>query len=193
MFVNIEEVSANVDVIKSFPKKFWAYKTYVMKEYGLSRNQIETAIALGIVRFKNVKNPHYRTGPEARLLAIPDIESNIERIRSFSKYSAKDQLKRHEYSVRKKLRKTLTFFCPRCLKSVSAPRSSHSFEEALYGDKEIEDVRKRLIILHYMHVHTDYEKEKYNVDRWLKPNEIKILTNDMFKSFRSFIEWYEDN
>jgi hypothetical protein len=193
LFVKPEDVSEKISMIRSLPKKFWIYKTHAMKEYGLSRNQIETAMALSLVRFKRVKNPHYSTGSGATLVALPDVESNLKIIRSFPKYSAKELTKKHEYNVRRKLRNSLSFYCPRCMKKIRAPRGSRVFEEALYGYKELEDARTILVLLHYRHMHTDYRKEAHNVDRWLKPEEIKILTNGLFKSFDAFIKWYEDN
>ncbi|MDP7983100.1 MAG: hypothetical protein RAK18_07980, partial [Conexivisphaerales archaeon] len=172
------------------PQRFWAFKGHAAKEFGLTRNQIDTAIALGMVRFKKVKNPNYRSGPEATLVAIPDIEANLDRIRSFSQYSKKELAARHRHNVRRRLRERLAFRCPRCGKKVY-PLDSYVFEGILMGDVDYGRAREDLAIQHYFHVYTDYEKDHQDVDKWLRPEEVYEATKGKFQSFKSLIEWYE--
>ncbi|BBE42653.1 hypothetical protein [Conexivisphaera calida] len=189
MLVNPVDVEANLDRIRSLPPRFWAYKSHAAKEFGLTRNQIDTAIALGIVRFKKVKNPNYSSGPEATLVAIPDLEANLDRIRSFSQYSRKELAARHRHNVRRRLRERLAFRCPRCGEKIYP--HPYVFEDILMGDVDYGRAREDLVIQHYYQVHTDYEKDHQDVDKWLRPEEVYEATKGKFQSFKSLVEWYE--
>jgi len=62
--------------------------------------QIETAIEKGLIRYKEVRNPYYRSSIAFKLI-ISDIENNQETIKSFPKHSKKR--KRQKKNIRRKV------------------------------------------------------------------------------------------
>jgi len=135
----------------------WIYKSTAKKRYKLTDNQIRLAIEKGIVRYKQVKNPHYSTAPPAILLNVEDIENKIDEIRKFPKYSDEEREKMRYYRERSLARKNLEFYCPRCKKTIRPQRDSSTFESFWEGMMDKDRALRTLMIAHYRHVHTDYE------------------------------------
>jgi len=131
----------------------------IMREFKLTRNQLREAIARGLVRFKAVPNPYYRSGPPATLLYREDVVKNLELIRFFPKYSEEEKLKKQYYRMRSKARDELEFFCPRCGRKIRPRRDSLMFESFFNGEVSKEETLKTLMIAHYRHEHTRYEEE----------------------------------
>jgi len=94
-----------------------------MKKIQADEQQIETAIKKGLMRYKEVKNPYYRSSIAFKLI-ISDIENNQETIKSFPKHSKKEKDKRKIYAERSKARKELEFYCPRCKTRIRPLRNS---------------------------------------------------------------------
>lgn len=55
----------------------WIYFSTALREFNIPRSRLEAAIVAGTVRVELIKNPHYRTGPPARLVRRADIEANV--------------------------------------------------------------------------------------------------------------------
>ncbi len=51
----------------------WTYLSVALKEYDIPRSRLEEAIDSGRIKTKEVKNPHYRSGPSSRLVYRPDL------------------------------------------------------------------------------------------------------------------------
>ncbi len=183
-----EDLERNLDIVRSFPKRIWIFKSEAMRRYGLSRNQLELAMKRGLVRFKEVKNPYYSKS-KAIMLVIPDIEANLEVIKGYPKHNEQDKNKRRLYYERSKLRKRLEFYCPMCGKKVR-PRRDSQVVKAVWGDfMSIDIAIEKLIIAHYRHVHTDYDRDKENIDKWIKEKEVEA-TAPGFKSFAGLLAYY---
>ena len=188
VIVSREDLERNLDAIKKLPARIWIYKSEAMKKYGLSRNQVELAMERGLVRFKVVKNPHYSKST-ATLLVIPDIEANLDTIRSFPKYSEEERDRRRVYNERSKLRRKLEFYCPRCGTTVRPRRDSQAFEAVWRGFMSAEEALEKIVVAHYRHEHTDYDYDKENIDKWLKREEVEKVARG-FKSFSELLSFY---
>ena len=164
-------------IIHDVPR--WIGASTAAQTYGLTYDQVVQAVMMGIVRGSE-------TGM-GMLVNPVDIEANLDRIRSFSQYSKKELAARHRHNVRRRLRERLAFRCPRCGKKVY-PLDSYVFEGILMGDVDYGGAREDLVIQHYFHVHTDYEKDHQDVDKRLRPEEVYEATKGKFQSFKSLIE-----
>lgn len=74
----------------------WSYISAAVERYSLSKARLERAVEEQLVACKTVKNPHYSSGPPARLVRVADIEANLASL----KRSA-DEQERHEESSRR--------------------------------------------------------------------------------------------
>jgi len=183
-----EDIEKNLSFLKSLPSRIWFYKTEVMRKYRLTKNQIDMALEAGLVRYKVVKNPYNKRLPAVKLV-IMDVEANLESIRAFPKYTESEIERRKVYAERSRLRDELEFYCPRCKRSIRPPRGSRSFEDAWSGSLTREEALEKLIIAHYRHLHTDYDSARNDVDRWVKPEEVKRFTG-VYESFKEFLAFY---
>lgn len=156
----------------SVKKGEWSYMKTIMKEFRLTRNQIRLAMERGLIRFKEVRNPHYSSASPAYLINREDVIKNFEEIKKFPKYSEEEKARRKEYARRSKLRKKLGFFCPRCNEFIRVRRDSELFEELANGFISEEAFREAIIIAHYRHIHTSYDEERRNVEDWLEPEDL---------------------
>jgi hypothetical protein len=182
------DLEKHLEELKKLPQKIWIFKSEAIRKYKLTKNQIEMAMKQGLVRYKEVKNPHYRQMMSTKLL-IMDIESKLEEIKSFPKYSEIEKKKRKTYIERSKARRELEFFCPRCKTTIRPLRGSRAFEEYwVSGNKE--EILRRLIIAHYRHAHTDYDVERNNIDKWISHKEVKRKTG--YNSFKEFLKFYKN-
>ena len=106
----------------------WSYFSTILREFKLTRNQLKLAMEKGLVRYKQIPNPHYSTASPAILIYREDVEANIEKIRKFPKYSEEERKKRRIYAKRSRLRRKVGFYCPRCKKHIRIRRDSELFE-----------------------------------------------------------------
>jgi len=184
------DLEKHLEELKKLPQKIWIFKSNAIKQYKLTSNQIEAAIKNGLIRYKEVDNSYYSHALSTKLV-ITDIENNLEKIKSFPKYTEREKGKRKTYAKRSKARKELEFYCPRCKTTIRPLRDSQAFE--LYWDlekKNREEILRKLIVAHYRHAHTDYDTERNNIDKWISPQEVKRKTD--FDSFEELLAWYED-
>src|ERR1700690_1747240 len=64
------------------------YLTTAMREFRLTKWQIECALSDGVLQQLRAPNPHYKSGPLAVLLFRAEIEQNLNRLRSYPRFSA---------------------------------------------------------------------------------------------------------
>jgi hypothetical protein len=107
------------------------YVSTALREYKLTRNQLNITISQNLVYSEEVVNPHYRSGPPATLVSRGDIQKNIETIRTFSRYGEEERQQRQYYALRSKVRKSLAVECPVCGELVHAKAGSLTFENAV--------------------------------------------------------------
>jgi hypothetical protein len=188
VIVSRDDLEKNLDAIKGFPERIWIYKSEAMRRYGLTRNQVELALEMGLIRFKKVRNPYYSKS-EAVLLVIPDIEANLDVIRGFPRYSEWERSRRRIYAGRSKLRRNLEFHCPRCGMVLRPPRGSQAFEAVWSGIMDASEALERIIVAHYRHAHTAYDRDRENIDMWLREEDLKEIAPN-FKSYTSLLKWY---
>ena len=143
-------------------KTDWAYKSTIKQEYGLTDTQINKAVEAGLVKSREVPNPHYHSGPPSTLLLREDVAKNVEQIRALQKFTEGEKAQRQRYQARTKLRDKLEFHCPRCKADVRARTDSQMFESLYHSghrDERVDGAREALMIAHYRHEHTEYEAE----------------------------------
>ena len=63
------------------------YLTTAMREFRLTKWQIECALNEGVLQQLRAPNPHYKSGPLAVLLYRAEIEQNLNRLRSYPRFS----------------------------------------------------------------------------------------------------------
>jgi len=181
------DLEAKLEEIRRIPERCWIYKSEAIRKYGLTRRQIERAMAEGLVRYYERKNPYYSRAP-AYMLYEPDIVANLDRIKAFPKYTERDIIDMRVYRLRSKLREKLGFYCPRCGVFVRVRRDSILFEkvwEEVLAGADVEEFRRAFIIAHYRHEHTDYDKAKEDIERWLEEEERE--------RWRSIIRYYQNH
>lgn len=151
------------------------YKTTALKQYGVSRNQVECAINEGLIDTKEVKNPYYKSGPPSTLVRVADFEVNLDRVKEFPKKSVEDKEKQKKYRERKKVRDKLEFNCPRCGETVRALKGSAMFEECFSGNVNVEEAQRVLMIAHYRHAHTLYDEKLQEIssERYERYRELR--------------------
>jgi hypothetical protein len=183
VLVDRQSLGANLEQVRALPRR-WGYATRVARQYGLTPAQLYAAIALGLVREITAPNPHVRSR-RATLVAVDDVEANIGRIKQLPRHTEEDRRRRREYARRWRLRRRLSFFCPRCGREVRPREASEAFEAAYKGELGLEEARRLIVIAHYRHAHTDYDGARLDVDRWLAPAEL-----EGFSSFKELIQRY---
>jgi hypothetical protein len=68
----------------------WRYFSTILKEYQISKNQLELAIQEYFVRVKEATNPHYTT-KTSRVVFENDVKNNLSRIQSLRKTSDEEK------------------------------------------------------------------------------------------------------
>jgi len=111
----------------------WVYKSTVKRRFGLTENQIRIAIEKGLVKARQIRNPHYTSGPPSTLLLREDVEAHLDEIKTFPTLSEEEKRRRRIYGQRSRLRRKLEFYCPRCQREIRALRGSAMFEECFRG------------------------------------------------------------
>jgi hypothetical protein len=136
----------------------WIYKATAKRRFGLTDNQIRLAIEAGLVEAKQMRNPHYSSGPPATVLKVEDIVKNLDKIAAFPRLSDRERTARRVYADRTRARKRLAFRCPRCGEYVRPLRGSTMFEAYYVKAASEDEARRALLIAHYRHAHTEYER-----------------------------------
>jgi len=174
------EVVSKVSSSAKPEKRTWSYKTTIMREFGLTRAQIEKAIDEGLVRVQEVPNPHRKYGI-AFLINREDVEKHLEEIKAFPKLTEEERELRKIYAERKRLRDKLETTCPICGQRVRALRDSEIFEEAFMGNVDLEAARRILLIAHVRHAHTGYERQIRRIRRLNVPYNVKLMMYEKAK------------
>jgi len=179
--------------IQKGKEKEWSYLSTVMKEFKLTRNQLRLAMERGLVKYREVPNPHFRSGPSATLISREGLLKNLEEIRKLPKYSEFEKERKRIYAKRSRLRGKLGFYCPRCKQHIRVRRDSEMFEAYWEGYATEKELREAIIIAHYRHEHTVYDEMRRYVDRWLDPverNEWSYLIG-YYREFKDEMEDWE--
>ena len=180
LLVDGESLEANLESVRALPRR-WGYATNAARRYGLTRSQLYRAVAAGLVRAVEAETEY----GAALLVALDDVEARLDEIRAMPRYTEGERERRREHARRYRLRRRLAFLCPRCGREVRPLMGSEAFEAAHRGELPPEEARRLLIIAHYRHAHTDYDRARLDVDRWLEPGDVK-----QFGSFKALIEAY---
>lgn len=146
---------------KRIKEEGWRYFSTILKEYQISKNQLELAIQEGFVRVKEVPNPHYTT-KTSRVVLENDIKNNLGRIQSLRKTSDEEKKKRKQYAIRSQRSKTLeNVKCPICGEKCIPEEKSKSEMLKLFKDDEIDFnvAASKVIFAHVQHAHTNYESD----------------------------------
>lgn len=166
--VDEEGLRAKLDEVRAAPKR-WIYSTTAAKKYGVTRTQIALAHVKGLLRGFWMKTGR---GWRGFLIAVEDLEANLERIKALPRYTEAERAARRLYARRWRMRKKLAFFCPRCRTEVKPPRGSKALESAVRGQLTPEEARRLVVIAHYRHAHTAYEDDMYS-SKWLREGECR--------------------
>lgn len=68
----------------------------------------------------------------------------------------------------------LSFHCPRCMRKIEPfEQSGDLVEEFIRGEKRLGEAREGVIISHYRHVHTDYERARKSLRRQMLLPDVK--------------------
>jgi hypothetical protein len=138
------------------------YLTTAMREFKLTKWQIECALSDGVLQQLNVPNPHYKSGPFAIMLYRAEIEQNLNRLRSYPRFSAAElqanKVKRTVAKDIKKARDEIEFFCETCQTTIRAPNGYPPFEWYCQGKIPKERALKLLRRHHVRHWHTNFDE-----------------------------------
>jgi len=139
------------------------YKKTAMEKFMLSKFQIEQAIEQKILKnVKRIRNPHYSSAPPSLLLDEEEIQKNLEKIRPFPRFSEGELKKIKTYRKRSMKVSKISFFCPLCQKNIRPLLASYTRDAVLKGIIDYESARAIVIVTHFRHVHTDYDKIKHD-------------------------------
>lgn len=177
---------------KKINEEGWRYFSTILKEYQISKHQLELAVQEGFVRVKDVPNPHYST-KTSRVVLENDIKNNLGRIRSLRKTSDEEKMKQKQYAIRSQRSKMLeNVKCPICGEKCIPEEKSKSEMLKLFKDDDIDfnTAASKVIFAHVQHIHTDYESDlkKYRqifskmiselMDDGCSFNDAKMLVDD---------------
>ena len=156
-----------------------------MKLYRLTSNQINEAIKYGIITdYKYVRNPYYSNAPQSLLINEDEVKEKAEEIRKLPKYSLKEMESRKRAMKKYRFKKKyLSFYCPRCKRTIIPLRGSTAVESSFNDEMDLEKAKKLLIIAHYRHEHTTYEIDRLDVESWLEGEDLEEWNN--------LIDYYE--
>lgn len=142
--------------------KQYAYKQTIKRQFKLTDNQLNIAIQKGILKdVKVVKNPHY-SSKSAYLFNIKEVEEHLDEIKQLPKFSEEEIEKRKKYQETSKKISEISFFCPLCKKKVRPKRDSYTRDAYLKDQVDAEQAKMVVIVTHFRHIHTDYDKIRKN-------------------------------
>jgi len=134
------------------------YKSTAVKRYGLTSYQIELAVESGLLtRAKRIKNPHYRSAPEALLLEEAELVEKLEAVRALPRRSEAELERAREYARRSKIVAGAAFHCPICGRTIRPLRDSITRSALLGGGLTPEEARTVAVVTHFRHLHTAYD------------------------------------
>ena len=138
------------------------FLTTAMREFRLTKCQIECALSDGVLQQFRIPNPHYKSGPLAILLFRAEIEQNLNTLRSYPRFSAAElqanDAHRTVAEARKKARDEVEFFCETCQIAIRAPNDYPPFEWYCQGKISQERALKLLQRHHVKHWHTNFDE-----------------------------------
>jgi len=181
LLVDRESLEANLEAVRALPRR-WSYSTTAARRYGLTRSQIRRAAKAGLVRAMPAETGY---GYTALLVALDDVEARLDEIKAMPRYTEEERERMREYARRYRLRRRLSFLCPRCGREVRPLAGSEAFEAAYRGELSPDEARRLVVVSHYRHNHTDYDKARLDIDRWLEPGDV-----GEFGSFKGLIDAY---
>ncbi len=145
-------------------KHKYSYKSTIKKKYNLTDYQIEQAIERGIIKdYKYVPNPYYRS-EESLIINNEELLQHLEEIRKLEKYSENEIKKRKEYNKRSRKISKISFYCPICNAKIRPLRDSYTRDAVLKDEIDYEDAKKVVIVTHFRHIHTDYDKKRKGIN-----------------------------
>jgi hypothetical protein len=142
---------------KARQKHEYSYLSTVVREFKLTRNQVVSAVRDGLVEARDVPNPH---DPHYRAMIINrnDVKAKLAQIRDYPEFSEDEKAARKVVAQRSRLRGKLEFHCPRCNTDIRALPGSLMFAACWRGEVDAERAKRALMVAHYRHQHTGYEK-----------------------------------
>jgi len=145
-------------------KRKYSYKSTIKKKYNLTDYQIEQAIERGIIKdYKYVPNPYY-SSKESLIINNEELLQHLEEIRKLEKYSEEEIKKRKEYNKRSRKISKISFYCPICNAKIRPLRDSYTRDAVLNDEIDYEDAKKVVIVTHFRHIHTDYDKIRKGIN-----------------------------
>ena len=154
-----ENMSEKEDV-----KHKYSYKSTIKKKYNLTDYQIEQAIEMGIIKdYKYVPNPYY-SSEESLIINNEELLQHLEEIRKLERYSEEEIKKRKEYNERSRKVSKISFYCPICNAKIRPLRDSYTRDAVLNDKIDYEDAKKVVIVTHFRHIHTDYDKIRKGIN-----------------------------
>jgi len=144
------------------------YKTTIMKEFDITKNQIEEAIRKKILtKIEEIANPYYKS-MSSILLNDKEVKEKLNEIKKLPKFSNEEYERKKLYQIRKKARDEIEFYCEECDEFIRALPGSQAFESYFHGEIPKEKAIGLLKKAHIRHVHTDYDairEEEYEKNR----------------------------
>jgi len=146
-------------------KHKYSYKSTIKKKYNLTDYQIEQAIERGIIKdYKYVPNPYYRSAEKSLIINNEELLQHLEEIKKLEKYSENEIKKRKEYNKRSRKISKISFYCPTCNAKIRPLRDSYTRDAVLNDEIDYEDAKKVVIVTHFRHIHTDYDKKRKGIN-----------------------------
>ena len=145
-------------------KHEYSYKSTIKKKYNLTDYQIDQAIEKCIIKdYKYVQNPYYRS-KKSLIINNEELLQHLEEIRKLEKYSENEINKRKEYNKRSRKVSKISFYCPICNAKIRPLRDSYTRDAVLKDEIDYENAKKVVIVTHFRHIHTDYDKIRKSVE-----------------------------
>jgi len=153
-------------------KHKYSYKSTIKKKYNLTDYQIKQAIERGIVKdYKYVPNPYY-SSEESLIINNEELLQHLEEIRKLEKYSENEIQRRKEYNKRSRKISKISFYCPICNAKIRPLRDSYARDAVLKDEIDYEDAKKVVIVTHFRHIHTDYDKIRNKIRKGINYSEL---------------------
>ncbi len=151
------------------------YLTTAIREFKLTKWQIECALSDGVLQQLRAPNPHNKSGPLAVMLYRAEIEQNLNRLRSYPRFSPLElqanNAKRTVVVARKKARDEVEFFCETCQTAIRAPNGYPPFEWYCQGKIPQKRASTLLRRHHVRHWHNSFDE--FSVTSGLEWNSTK--------------------
>jgi hypothetical protein len=123
-------------------KHKYSYKSTIKKKYNLTDYSSE----------------------ESLIINNEELLQHLEEIRKLEKYSEEEIKKRKEYNKRSRKVSKISFYCPICNAKIRPLRDSYTRDAVLNSKIDYEDAKKVVIVTHFRHIHTDYDKIRKGIN-----------------------------